>query len=143
MSDATKQPQPVGFDGKDTVWLAKSVDAYGDSIDKLTFRPPVAKDARACGMPFRLSADNELIIDLPALMRLAERLANVPQSTIDSLSLVDLTEVQKALMSFFTESPSTSSTVIMMSPGDGTPTLKPYSRSDLLSSSNLSDRRSA
>lgn len=148
MSDQSQQRQPRGFDGKDTVWLAKPVDAYGDPIDKLTFRPPIGKDMRLCGLPFKLFTEDDRqyqAIDAKVILAFAARLGNVPPSTIDALSYEDTEAVMEAVTSFFArkESPATSSTVITMSPGDGVEILSPSSRSGLMSSSSLNDRRSA
>lgn len=149
MSDEADPPPQVGFDGKDTVWLAKPVTAYGDRIDKLVFRTPNAKDMRLCGgLPFKLFTENDRqyqAIDQQTVFNYAVRLANVPASTLDSLSVRDMNAVTEAVSHFFAEeaSPSTSSTDTTMSPGDGVAVLKPSSPSTSMSSLSLSDRRSA
>lgn len=149
MSDAAKRP-PAGFDGKDTVWLVKPVDAYGDMIDKLVFRHPNLQDLEKCGgMPFKMFTENDRqfqAVDMPVIISLAARLGNVPRSAIQALGLKDGAAVTEAISSFFneTEPQPTSSTVITMSRGDGVEDVSNSSaRSALMNSSALSDRRSA
>lgn len=98
----------VGFDGIDTVWLAVPITAYGDSVDHLTFRRPNGKDFRACGIPMKFGAQGETIIDTNSLMRLIERLANVPASAVDELDFEDLMAAQAAVVGFSRGSRSTS-----------------------------------
>jgi Phage tail assembly chaperone proteins, E, or 41 or 14 len=141
MSDQPAPQQPVGFDGNNTVWLAEPVLAYGDKINKLVFRRPKGKDERACGSPINLQGD----ININSVFKLAARLAEVPDSTIDELDSADLIAVKMAVLSFFTpaESPATSSIDTTMSPGAGGSIQKPFSNSTTPISLPLRDRQSA
>jgi Phage tail assembly chaperone proteins, E, or 41 or 14 len=145
MSETSAPGPESGFDGNNTVLLATPIEAYGEKLDRLTFRRPNGKDVRACGSPLKIVIGSEPEIDSAVILRLAERLAGVPASAIDEIDAADILSVEMAVLSFFIpkEAAPTSSTAITTSPGAGVEILNPSSRSTSKNSSSSSDRRSA
>ena len=92
--------------------LTRPVEAHGETLDTLTFRPPVAADLGACGMPFRLMDGGALDISVANIIALAARLAGVPPSVIGNMPLDEYYRVQAAIMGFFpgTQAPEVATT---------------------------------
>jgi hypothetical protein len=89
------------------VKLTKPVDAYGDQIHEITFRPPTGKDIRKTGLPSMATTEDGITTtrtDMEAMAKLVVVLGNVPLSTFDAMALPDIMKCSETIMSFFTES---------------------------------------
>lgn len=90
-----------------TLHLSRPVRAHGEEITTLTFREPTGADAWECGMPIKFSAENEVIVSMPAMMSLASRLAAVPLSTLKSMPLSDVMNCVGIITGFLASSTET------------------------------------
>lgn len=117
--------------------LSRPLQAHGEQIRQLDFREPTGADAFACGMPFRMGPDDQIIVSMPETMGLAARLASVPLSTIKAMPMADLMGVVKIILGFMGMSQTTQdqepaetlSADASTSPGSGAATPIPFSRS--------------
>lgn len=134
-----------------TVTLKHPVEAYGETVTTLTFRPPIGKDIRKCGMLFYVEEGDDAVskarnhVDMDAAAQYMVLLGNVPPSTIDNLNRLDFMECLKAITGFFGEpdGPTISLPDTTTSRGNGSSIPKPSLATDLKSSSALSNTPSA
>jgi Phage tail assembly chaperone proteins, E, or 41 or 14 len=112
-----------------TVKLTTPVEAYGDQITEITFRPPTGKDIRKTGLPNNTVQEEGVTVsrvDMEAIAKLIILLGNVPSGTVDAMTIVDYMACAKAVSDFFgtSEETKTSSRDITTSPGSGASTRK-------------------
>lgn len=89
-----------------TIQLRKPITAHGETIAELNLREPTVKDVAELGIPFRIvSGASGTGIDLlpKTLLAYGARLAAVPPSSLEALSLPEFFELQIAVMGFFGE----------------------------------------
>ena len=91
--------------------LSKPITVDGSDQLNLELRLPTVDDVAEIGYPF-LVLQNDLgtAIQLQpkVVLKYAARLASVPPSSLKTLSLSDLSELQAAVMSFFGDGAGTS-----------------------------------
>lgn len=88
------------------VRLHRPIRAHGEELQELTLREPSGKDLRLCGMPYRVTQGEEVVIDSAVMARLIVSLAAVPMSSVDQLSAADFQEVTGVVMGFFQQAPT-------------------------------------
>lgn len=81
--------------------LSKPVEAHGEQISKLTLRDPVAGDVMECGYPVKSDGKGGGGMDAEVIGKLVVKLANVPPSTVKSLSISDFNKCIEVVMGFF------------------------------------------
>jgi len=92
--------------------LSQPIQAHGETVEVLKFRPPRGKDLRVAGLIFDTSADPTdpsrtlTRFNLQAVANLICTLAGIPMSSVDALSAGDFTAAMGVIAGFF---------------GDGTP----------------------
>lgn len=84
-----------------TITLAAPIKAHGEDVSTLTLRRPEGKDVRELGMPYKLMADESMIIQTDAVARYVSRLAAVPLSSVDQLDPVDFNTLAWTVAGFF------------------------------------------
>ncbi|MBS1198161.1 MAG: putative rane protein [Proteobacteria bacterium] len=89
-----------------TVKLSNSITAHGDEVSELTLRPPITKDIIQLGLPTLIipGADGEstgIEIRQPVIARYIMRLAGIPMSSVESLTISDFSLCTAAVMGFF------------------------------------------
>jgi hypothetical protein len=95
------------------VKLTKPVVAHGEEITQLVLREPETKDVMEIGYPYLIVTgdDKTEAVELrPKIVaRYAVKLAKVPLSSVEKLAIADLQSLQAAVMSFFGQTPDTTS----------------------------------
>ncbi len=85
--------------------LSHEVKAHGETLSALTLREPRGADLVAAGLPFSLREEPGRaitpVIDPRSCRDLIARLADVPPSTVDALSVADFMAAAAAVMGFF------------------------------------------
>lgn len=84
--------------------LSKPIKAHGEEVGELTFREPTVKDMIAVGQPFLIIVgDNEtaMRIENKTIAAYIVRLAGVPMSSVEQLSLGDFGAAQGVVLGFF------------------------------------------
>lgn len=89
-----------------TVALSKPIPAHGEEVTELTFREPTVKDVRQIGLPQRLwpSGDGDSVsveVRADVVGQYIARLAAVPLSSVDKLSIADFNACMGVVMGFF------------------------------------------
>jgi hypothetical protein len=77
--------------------LTQAIDAHGERVQTLTLRAPRTGDVALTDSPIR--GDGEL--DLPRLIPLISRLADIPESSVKQLDIGDLLAIGQLLRLFF------------------------------------------
>jgi hypothetical protein len=75
--------------------------AFGAEVAEITLRPPVGRDLRSCGVPYRVTEGNVADINPEAVSRLIAQLGGLPPSAVDALSAVDWQSCMVAILGFF------------------------------------------
>jgi hypothetical protein len=86
------------------VTLSSPVEAHGETLKELTFRPPTGADVDACGYPFTMGGTEDSPVIAPvagAITKMIVRLANVPASTVKALPLSDWNACAMVVLGFF------------------------------------------
>lgn len=85
--------------------LTVPIQAHGETVSVLQFRPMAAKHLRHAGYPFifRMAADNktEKVIDTSVVCLLIADLAQIPDSSVDLMAPPDWTEAMGIVLDFF------------------------------------------
>jgi hypothetical protein len=92
------------------VKLSKPITVAGEPVVELDLREPTVEDVTDIGYPFLMIVnDNGTAIQLQpkAVLKYAARLAGVPPSSLKTLSLGDLSNLQTAVMGFFGDEAAT------------------------------------
>jgi hypothetical protein len=88
-----------------TVKLQDPIDAYGEKVHEITFRPPTGKDIRKSGVPFRSWTDENGTAyngaDPQSIATLVSLMGNIPPSAVDQLSAPDWLTCMEGVMAFF------------------------------------------
>lgn len=84
-----------------TLDLSVPVQAHGETVARLSFRAPTGRDIRAAGLPYRLAADGEVLVDAAAMHRMIVALAAVPPSTVDAMAAADWQAAMAVVLGFF------------------------------------------
>lgn len=90
--------------------LTAPVEHGSERITQLTLRQPVGKDLRTCGVPYKLTPDQEIVIEGHAMHRMIAALAEVPPSVIDRIAAEDWQEASLAVLGFIMGSASAKTT---------------------------------
>lgn len=86
------------------IQLSKPITVAGVEQSTIELREPTVDDVAEIGYPFLIvQTDNGTAFQLQpkAVLKYAARLAAVPPSSLKTLSLGDLSELQTAVMGFF------------------------------------------
>ncbi len=91
--------------GATTVQLSKPIMAHGEEVSSITMREPVPKDLMELGSPMLMipSADGKtagIEIRTAVVARYISRLAAIPMSSVESMSVADFTACQGAITPF-------------------------------------------
>ena len=90
--------------------LAKPIQAHGEEITSLTFRPMIAKDIRQCGIPFTMTEHGQRF-DASVVTKLIVACAGIPTSSLDQMELGDFQAAIGVILGFWAgssrEPPST------------------------------------
>lgn len=92
-----------------TLSLTAPIEAHGETISILTFRPPTGRDIRECGLPFVLGqsdAGHTSKFDGATIARYISKLAGIPTSSVDKLSAPDFLAATGIIGGFFAEAPA-------------------------------------
>lgn len=87
-----------------TIALSKPIKAHGEDISELTLREPTVKDTIEVGQPFLIivgEGETGIRIQNKTVAAYIVRLAAVPQSTVEQMSLADFSAAQSAVLGFF------------------------------------------
>jgi hypothetical protein len=93
------------------VKLSKPITVAGEPVSELELREPTVEDVTDIGYPFlMIVGDGGTAIQLQpkTVLKYASRLAGVPPSSLKTLSLGDLGNLQTVVMGFFGEEAATS-----------------------------------
>lgn len=91
--------------------LTKPIMAHDEEITVLELREPSPKDARMLGLPYGADTTTGYYIPKPEIAaKYIARLAGIPASSVDSLSIVDFNNAVWVVMSFFLYSADTMET---------------------------------
>lgn len=87
-----------------TFTLSQSVKHGAEELFELTLREPTPNDVNELGLPYRLHADLTTQ-PIPAVCaKYISRLAGIPTSVVDKLSLIDYTMLLYLVVAFFSPS---------------------------------------
>lgn len=88
------------------IQLSKPIKAHGEEVDQITLREPITKDVIELGLPTLIvagpggkSVGVELRQDV--LSRYVSRLAKIPMSSVEAMSLSDFSACTAVVMGFF------------------------------------------
>lgn len=85
------------------VKLGEPIQAHGSTMHELTIRPPVGKDLRVAGYPFRIAGGgekSEMVTDAAVVSRLISDLAGIPLSSVDQMQAADWQACMSAVSIF-------------------------------------------
>lgn len=88
--------------------LTKPIQAHGEDVTELTFRPPTSLDLIEVGSPIRIDMASEsptIHHDERRFAAMMARLAAVPPSSIAKMDHKDFIEAEYALTPFFVPRP--------------------------------------
>lgn len=94
-----------------TVKLGKPIQAHGETLTELTLREPTVADVAELGYPFAVvqgSSGGGIEMKPGVVLKYASRLAAVPPSSLQGISIPDLMRIQEVVMSFFGDGAETS-----------------------------------
>jgi len=86
------------------IQLDKPIRAHGEEIEELNLRDPITKDQMELGMPFLIiqgDGDTGIQIQSKTVGKYIVRLAGIPLSSVEQLSLPDFGKCQAAVLGFF------------------------------------------
>lgn len=98
-----------------SVPLGRAIEAWGKETKRLTLRPPNGGDIAACGMPYlynleEISGEPYVKINGPGMRKMIARLAEIPASSVDTLSAPDMAACIAKVIGFFTDGEATPKT---------------------------------
>lgn len=89
------------------VKLSKPITAHGDEVSELTLREPTIADVSEIGYPYLVhtSEEADAVIEMRprVIVKYVSRLAGIPMSSAQQVSLADLSKLQAVVMGFFGE----------------------------------------
>ena len=86
------------------ITLSRPVRAHGKDLDVLTLREPTVKDVMEIGQPFLIivgDGDTGVRIQQKTVGQYIVRLAGIPMSSVEKLTLSDFSAIQAVVMGFF------------------------------------------
>lgn len=81
--------------------LMRPIQAHGEELRQLAFRPLTTKDIRSLGMPFGFGKDGASMPDTAVIARYIVALAGIPSSSVDQLSPPDFLAAMGVVLDFF------------------------------------------
>lgn len=84
--------------------LSRPIMAHGEEIAEITLREPTTKDAIAVGQPFLIVVGDDetaMRIENKTIASYIVRLAGIPRSSVETLSLADFGAAQAVVLGFF------------------------------------------
>jgi Phage tail assembly chaperone proteins, E, or 41 or 14 len=87
--------------GAVTVDLETPIEAHGEEVTALTFRPLKVSDMESVGYPVKLGSDGTLEPIPARVSALISRLAGIPASSVAQLSVADWHRAMEAVVGFF------------------------------------------
>ena len=91
-------------DGSTTIQLAQPIRAHGEDVSELTLREPTVKDSMDLGQPFLVilgDGDTGIRIQQKVIGQYIVRLAGIPMSSVEAMSLNDFSAAQAVVLGFF------------------------------------------
>lgn len=96
---------------KKTVPLSAPITAYDTELRELQLRTASTADARAIGaLPYAISHDQSVTLDLAVCAKYIGRLADIPASSVDQLALPDFNQLAWEVAGYFLAQDSVGST---------------------------------
>lgn len=102
--------------------LSEPIPAHGSTLTQLTIRPPLGKDLRVAGYPFRIAGageKSEMVTDAGVISRLVSDLAGIPLSSVDMLQAPDWQACMSAVSTFLAPIGSKNSSTASTNKPDG------------------------
>ncbi|CAN0621509.1 Phage tail assembly protein [Burkholderia multivorans] len=85
-----------------TIPLSAPIRAYGEELSVLTLRQPTPADARALkALPYIFAADESMNVNTDVCAKYIERLASIPPSSIEQLTMGDFNTLCWTVARFF------------------------------------------
>lgn len=87
-----------------SVPLTTPIQAHGETVEVLELRAPVVKDLMELGQPFLIivgDGDPGIQIQQKKVGQYIVRLAGIPMSSVEKLSMIDFGTVQAVVLGFF------------------------------------------
>ena len=89
-----------------TIQLKKPIKAHGEEVSEITLREPVTKEVIEIGQPMLIIVGDEgkstgIEIRQRVVARWVSKLAGIPMSSVEALSLGDYSRCTAAVMGFF------------------------------------------
>jgi hypothetical protein len=107
--DAQQEDTTNGAAREDvTIALSVPIQAHGEELDALVFRPLRVDDFERVGFPVRLGADGSMEPIADRISKLISRLAGIPPSSVAQLAIPDWFRAMEAVVGFFGPSARTS-----------------------------------
>lgn len=104
------------------VQLSTPIEAHGEKVGELTFRPLTGADISSLGYPFLVQdgvGGTSVQPNAAVISGYIASLAGIPPSAVKTMTAADWTRCMGAVLSFFGELGPTSLTASMTSPGPG------------------------
>jgi len=87
-----------------TIKLTKEITVSGEPVIELTLREPTYDEMASCGIPFTITEEGEIKVDLKSTLRYLPILAGIPPSSAKQIAPKDVMTVSMSIVSFFTVS---------------------------------------
>jgi hypothetical protein len=87
--------------GARTLTLTTPIDAHGEALSALTFRPLTVEDFDRVGYPIRMGGDGTYEPIPDRISELISRLAAIPRSSVTQMSVADWHDALGLIVSFF------------------------------------------
>jgi Phage tail assembly chaperone proteins, E, or 41 or 14 len=87
--------------GAITIALDAPIQAHGEEIAELTFRPLKVDDLNRVGYPVRLGADGTMEPIPDRISAMIGRLAGIPDSSVGQLTVADWHRAMEVVVGFF------------------------------------------
>jgi len=84
-----------------TITLETPVQAHGEDVATLTFRPLKVEDLNRVGYPLKLGGDGSMEPVPDRISALIGRLAGIPDSSVAQLTVADWHRAMEAVVGFF------------------------------------------
>lgn len=102
--DAAAPALRVVRGGQVTVTLETPIQAHGEDVSTLTFRPLKVEDLNRSGYPIKMGADGTFEPVPDRVSALIGRLAGIPDSSVAQLTISDWHRAMEAVVGFFAPS---------------------------------------
>lgn len=81
--------------------LSKPIPAHGETLEELEIGQPTGEQVCNFGLPYTMSQDMEVSINMKVVKRYIMALAKIPSSSVDQLTPSDLNTIAWAIAGFF------------------------------------------